>query len=198
MFAYQKFSFCTAAAAFLLIGSTLPSQAEFTTNAAITTLQIFRDGGDDLVDEVSKDILSDITAVGAYCLAAGSARIEQKVAVMHGIVATNSAVGRWDESLMARAQQCCPLFTSVSIDERIGYGAQLALEARRAFDEDRRISARMKMLVNACSDDVLDRSFELALGNDRIGLFVAQESEAFEVRYQTASTPEDDALSDYY
>jgi hypothetical protein len=173
-----------------------PSLADFTTNDAITTLQIFSDGGDDLVSEVSMDVISDVSAIGSYCMAAGPASVDQKVAIVHGIVlATESAPGNLSEDLARRSQQCCPLFTSVTIDERIMYGSRLALEARQAYGEDRRVSGGMQALVSSCSDDVLDKSFSLALGNDRIGLFIAQASESEQGQFLTASGAGDFTLA---
>jgi len=169
-----------------------PGMADFTMNDAITTLQIFGDGGDDLVSEVSLDVLSDRSAVGAYCMAAGSAPIEQKIAVVHGImVATVGAPGGSANDIGGLVRQCCPLFSAASIDQRITYGSTLALEARRAFRADRRVSGRFAALVGSCSDDVLDRSFALALGNDRIGLFIAQDDQSSPVQYKTATGPSD-------
>lgn len=181
-----------AAAALVVLASTTTSLAGFTTNDAITTLQIFSDGGEDLVAEVSMDVIADVSAIGSYCMAAGPASIDQKVAIVHGIVvATEGAPGNLGEDLAKLSQQCCPLFTSVAIDERIRYGSRLALEARRAYDEDRGVSGRMQTLVSSCSDAVLDEAFSLALGNDRIGRFIAQVSQPETAQYRTAGGPED-------
>jgi hypothetical protein len=185
-------------AAALLLAGTMPVRADFTTNDAITTLQIFSDGGDDLVAEVSTDVISDRTAVGAYCLAAGAASVDQKVAIVRGIlVATEGAPGGLDQSLAGLSQQCCPLFTGVPIDERIAYGSRLALEARQAYGEDRGVSGRMQTLVSACADEVLDKSFALALGNDRIGLYIADATGSGGAAFRTASGPDDDPLADF-
>jgi hypothetical protein len=180
----------------MLLASMTPSLADFTTNDAITTLQIFSDGGEDLVAEVSMDVISDVSAIGSYCLAAGPASVDQKVAIVHGIVvATEGAPGNLSEDLARLSQQCCPLFTSVTIDERIMYGSRLALEARQAYGDDRRVSGGMQALVSSCSDDVLDKSFALALGNDRIGLYIAQAKQPEQGQYLTASGPEDFTLA---
>jgi hypothetical protein len=186
-----------AAASALMFLSTAPGQAEFSTNDAITTLQIFGQGGADLVAEVSTDVISDVSAIGSYCLAAGSASLDQKVAIVRGIlVATEGAPGTNDEDLTRLSRQCCPLFTAVPIDQRIEHGARLAMEAREIYGEDRGMSGRMQTLVHGCADDVLDTSFALALGNDRIGLFIAQASPAEAAVFRTASGPEDIAAPD--
>ena len=191
MFAFKGFRL-PAATALVLLATTTTSLAGFTTNDAITTLQIFSDGGEDLVAEVSMDVIADVSAIGSYCMAAGPASIDQKVAIVHGIVvATEGAPGNLGEDLARLSQQCCPLFTSVAIDERIRYGAKLALEARRAYDEDRRVSGRMQSLVSACSDAVLVEAFSLALGNDRIGRFIAEVNQPEQAQYRTAGGPED-------
>ena len=70
----------------LLFVSAGPGQADFTTDDAITTLQIFSEGGEDLAVEVSMDVISDASAVGSYCLAAGSASLDQKIAIVRGIL----------------------------------------------------------------------------------------------------------------
>lgn len=189
---------CAAATLCLAMATVASAQADFTSNDAITTLQIYADGGDDLVAEVSLDVLSDLSAVSAYCMAAGPARTKQKVAVVHGIlVATEGATGGSGEKMATLVQQCCPLFTSVSIDERIRYGSELALEARRAFFSDSRVSGRMKTLVSDCSDEVLNQSFAMTLGSDRIGLFIAQTQPSVPAQYQTASGPDEPPLPDY-
>lgn len=184
-----------AAAAALLFVSAGPGQADFTTDDAITTLQIFSEGGEDLVAEVSMDVISDASAVGSYCLAAGSASIEQKIAIVRGIlVATEGAFAGTEDNLTLMSRQCCPLFTAVPIDQRIENGARLAMEAREIYVEDRGMSGRMQTLVSGCSDDVLDRSFALALGNDRIGLFIAEASSSDAAVYQTASGPDETSV----
>jgi hypothetical protein len=186
-----------AAAAAILFVSAAPGQAEFSTNDAITTLQIFGEGGDDLVAEVSTDVISDVSAIGSYCLAAGSASLDQKVAIVRGIlVATEGAPGTEDEDLTRLSRQCCPLFTAVPIDQRIEHGARLAMEAREIYGEDRGTSGRMQTLVNGCADDVLDSSFALALGNDRIGLFIAQANPTEAAAFRTASGPGETVVSD--
>lgn len=187
--ACRKFGIGTSAtiALTVLLGAVAPVQAEFTTRDAMTTLQIYSNGGEDLVSEVSLDVLSDLSAVSAYCMAAGPATLQQKLAIVRGILAATEHAAGGTGRMSNMAQQCCPLFTAVSVDARITYGAELALEARRAFHSDQPVAGRMKTLVSACADDVLDRSFTLALGNDRIGLFIARDDAEGGAQYQTAS-----------
>jgi len=193
-FGLSRFAPCVAAALLLNVAAT-PAHADFTTNDAITALQIFADGGEDLVREVSMDVIAEPSAIGSYCMAAGAASTDQKTAIVHGIlIATEGAPGDLSSSLADLSRQCCPLFTAYAIDERIGYGVRLALEARRAYEEDRRVSARMTALVSSCADEVLDSSFSLALGEDRIGLYIAQANGLVAGQYVTASGPADDIL----
>ncbi len=185
-----RLRFQIAASALAILAFSGKGLADFTLNDAITTLQIYNDGGDDLIAEVSLDVISDRSAVGAYCLAAGSAPIKQKTAIVHGImIALAGVTGRSADNIAGLVRQCCPIFAAASIDQRIAYGSKLALEARRAYRSDQRASSRFTALVGSCSDEVLDRSFALALGNDRIGLFIAQDDRSSPAQFSTATGP---------
>ena len=163
--------------------------------AAVTTLAMFGtqalaqdlpwrladypSGGQALTGMVAATLTRQGDLIGPTCAALKPGSVEQIASGVSGIaVAISDSEGDNAATIVDGIPECCQALISSDADARITLGVAIALETRSLAETDLRPAQDAEMIVSICEDDVLQRSYELARGQDNLGQLIAQEGES--------------------
>ncbi len=136
-------------------------------------------GGRALTGMVAAALTGQGELIGPTCTALKPGSVQQ---ISSGAVGIAVAISDSDSdnaaAIVDGLPQCCESLVAADADTRIALGVGIALEARTLAGSDLRPAQDLEMIVSICEDDVLQRSYELARGQDNLGQLIAREGEA--------------------
>jgi len=136
----------------------------------------YPDGGPDLARNVADPLVRQGELLGPTCNALGPGNDRQIASGVSGIgVAIVDSTPENSALILDRIPQCCQILTARDADARITLGAAIALETRQLAESDMPAAQEIEVVVNICGDEILERSYEIARGQDNLGLLIAQE-----------------------
>ena len=139
-------------------------------------LSDYPNGGRTLTDFVAATLVKQGNLIEPTCTALQPGNAQQIASGVSGIGMSIANSDPANSSLIVdRLPRCCEALTADNVDMRITLGAAIALEARALAEEDMPAAQEVEFVVALCDDDILERSYELARGQDNLGLLIAQE-----------------------
>ncbi len=170
----------TIIAAKIFVASVLPiaglAGPAFAQEALPWRLANYPAGGAEFSRIVAKPLVENADLLLPTCRALRPGTAEQAASGFAGIgFAIATSQDPVSSELESRVPDCCPNVANTDADTLITIGAQLALLAREFGDADIEVGRAINQLVRICDDDVLQSSYAIALGEDSLGVLIAQE-----------------------
>ncbi len=110
------------------------------------------------------------------CNTLGAGNVQQ---ITSGVTGIGQSIANSESDnaalIVDQLPQCCEVFTSLDIDSRITLGAAIALATRVVGEKDMRSAQEIEFVIEACDDEILQRSYQVARGQDNLGQLIAQE-----------------------
>ncbi len=139
-------------------------------------LKTYPDGGQALTDIVATTLISQGDLILPTCDELRPGNTEQ---IASGFAGISVAVVESDPNNAAMIVDglplCWKLVEATDADTRITLGAALALTARRLAETNLDYAHEVDFLVEMSNDEVVQTSYEVAMGQDNLGLLIAQE-----------------------
>ena len=139
-------------------------------------LKTYPEGGQALTDIVATTLISQGDLILPTCDELRPGNTEQ---IASGFAGISVAVVESDPDNAAMIVDglplCWKLVEATDADTRITLGAALALTARRLAETNLDYAQEVDFLVAMSNDEVVQTSYELAMGQDNLGLLIAQE-----------------------
>ncbi len=139
-------------------------------------LKTYPDGGQALTDIVATTLISQGDLILPTCDELRPGNTEQ---IASGFAGISVAVVESDPDNAAMIVDglplCWKLVEATDADTRITLGAALALTARRLAETNLDYAHEVDFLVEMSNDEVVQTSYEVAMGQDNLGLLIAQE-----------------------
>ena len=167
---------CKLASAFAISLTMIAAQAGAQT-VLPWRLADYPNGGRTLTDVVAATLIKQGDLIEPTCTQLKPGNVQQIASGVSGIGMSIANSDAANSSLIVdRLPRCCEALAAENVDMRITLGAAIALEARELAEEDMPAAQEVELVVGLCDDDILERSYELARGQDNLGLLIAQES----------------------
>lgn len=139
-------------------------------------LKTYPDGGQALTDIVATTLISQGDLIVPTCNELRPGNSEQ---IASGFAGISVAVIESDPDnasiIVDGLPLCWKLVEATDADTRITLGAALALTARRLAETNLDYAREVDFLVAMSNDEVVQTSYEIAMGQDNLGLLIAQE-----------------------
>ena len=136
----------------------------------------FPEGGQRLAGMVAATLVKQGNLTVPTCNALKPGTPQQIAGGVSGIGKSIASSDAANSSLIVDSLPgCCEALTSANVDTRITVGAAIALEARSLAEEDMPAAQEVELVIGICDDDVLERSYELARGQENLVMLIAQE-----------------------
>lgn len=142
------------------------------------TLSQFPDGGIDMAVAVAEPLVTQSDLLMPSCQALAPGSIRQVASGFTGIgIAVATSQPAVSEELSAQLPLCCPILIGTDVDRKITFGTAVALEVRSLAERDIDSARKAGSLLGVCEDETVQRSYEIARGEDTLGQLIAQEGE---------------------
>ena len=89
-------------------------------------------------------------------------------------VAVPAASPATSTAIVEQFPDCCDQILGRDVDRTITLGAVIALEARAWGESEIDLGRQIEQLARLCSDEAFVRSYEIARGEDELGLLLAE------------------------
>lgn len=139
-------------------------------------LESYPNGGQALTDVVANTLVAQSDLIVPTCDELRPGTVEQ---IASGLTGVGVAISKSDPEnaaiIVDGVAHCWRLVDLMDADTRIALGAALALAARELAETNLVLAREIEMLVAMSNDDIIQTSYEIARGQDNLGLLIAQE-----------------------
>jgi hypothetical protein len=133
-------------------------------------------GGDVFSNTVAEPLTGQPDLLVPTCRALAPGSVEQTASGFAGIgIAVATAPLNVAEEIVDELPECCRIVIGSGVDEKINFGASLALVTREIGEANIDHAREIERLIGLCGDETALRSYEVARGEDTLGLLIAQE-----------------------
>lgn len=133
-------------------------------------------GGKSMIEAVAAPLTAQGSLLPQTCAALESGSIQQIASGVSGIGVAIARSSNENASVIVDwLPQCCQVLTSAGVDATITLGAAIALETREMAENDLAAAQEIEFVVGICDDDILERAYTIARGQDNLGELIAQE-----------------------
>lgn len=139
-------------------------------------LKDYPNGGQPLTDVVANTLVAQGDLIVPTC---NELRPGTIVQIGSGLTGISVAIADSDPEnasiIVDGMEHCWKLVDRTDADSRIALGTALALAARQLAETNLEYAREIEMLVAMSNDDIIRVSYEIARGQDDLGLLIAQE-----------------------
>ena len=138
-------------------------------------LSQYPDGGPLMTEAIATSLGGNAALTNRTCRVLSEATPEQAASGFAGIaLAAFAAPQPTPTAIVEQFPDCCDQMLGRDADRIITLGAAVALEARAWGETEIDLGRQIEELVGLCSDDAFVRSYEIARGEDELGLLLAE------------------------
>ena len=135
----------------------------------------FPDGGPLMTEAVATSLGSNAGLTSQTCRVLSEAAPQQAASGFAGIaLAAFAAPPATSAAIVEQFPVCCDQILGGDVDRNITLGAAVALEARAWGESEIELGRQIEQLAGLCNDEAFVRSYEIARGEDELGLLLAE------------------------
>ena len=139
------------------------------------SLSQYPDGGPLMTEAIATSLGGNAGITSQTCRALSEATPKQAASGIAGIaLAAFAAPPPTPTAIVEQFPDCCNQILGRDADRIITLGAAVALEARAWGESEIDLGRQIEELVGLCSDEAFVRSYEIARGEDELGLLLAE------------------------
>jgi hypothetical protein len=136
-------------------------------------------GGPEFSQAVAEPLSGQPDLLVPTCRALAPGSAEQTASGFAGVgIAISTAPADISEKIVGELPECCRMVIGTDADAKINFGASLAVVTREIGEKNIEHAREIERMIGQCGDETALRSYELARGQDNLGLLIAQEGSA--------------------